>query len=147
MKASEKTELNATSSQKSGTNKPENGNVAFIFPKGYSSRKFTRENLSKLEKSYFDSLPESKDSSKAKVVLDKVDLCHQAGLDDYDDIIALLEGRATFEDLLRDKQQLEELRRRQCERQERLEEKREARRAQRSGECLATFPSSIQNFI
>jgi hypothetical protein len=63
------------------------------------------------------------------VVLDRFDLCHQAGFDGYDDAVAFVEGRVTLEELVRDREELAEIRRQQCERQLRQEEWMEAHRA------------------
>ena len=101
------------------------GAPGFVFPDGYASRGYTRDNLSKLEQRYFDDLEESKNPTKAQVVLDKFDLCHQAGLDSYDDTTAFIEDRATIEEMLKEKEELAEVRRRECERQSRLEARKE----------------------
>jgi hypothetical protein len=99
----------------------------FIFPDGYASRGYTRDNLSKLEQRYFDDLDDSKDPAKAQVILDKFDLCHQRGLDDYEDTTAFVEDRATIEEMLKEKEALAEVRRRECEQNERRDAQREAR--------------------
>ena len=101
----------------------------FVFPEGYASRGYTRDKLSKLEQRYFDDLEESKDAAKAQVVLDKMDLCHQADITGYEDITAFVEGRATFEELLRDQAEMAEVRRKQCEQQLALEERRSGKQA------------------
>ena len=102
----------------------------FTFPEGYASRGYTRDNLSKIEQRYFDDLDDSKDPGKAQVVLDKFDLCHQAGLTNYDDTTAFVEGRVTLEELLKDQADLAEVRRRECEHQQQMEEKRAAHKQQ-----------------
>jgi hypothetical protein len=103
--------------------------AVFIFPDGYASREFTRDSLSQLEQRYFDHLDESRDAATAQVVLDRFDLCHQAGFDSYDDAVAFVEGRVTLEELARDREELAEIRQQQCERQKLLDERMEANRA------------------
>jgi hypothetical protein len=103
--------------------------AAFVFPEGYASRGYTREQLSKLEQRYFDDLEESKDAGKAQAVLDRIDLCHQADITGYEDITAFLEGRVTFEELLKDQAEMAEVRRKQCEQQLEREERRSGRQA------------------
>lgn len=100
-----------------------------MFPEHYGSRSYTRDKLSKLEQQYFDDLEESKDAAKAQVVLDKIDLCHQASITGYEDIIAFLEGRVTFEELLKDQAEMAEVRRKQCEQQQQHAEKRSGKQA------------------
>ena len=102
---------------------------ASVFPEGYASRAYTRDNLTQLEQRYFDDLELSNDAAKAQAVLDRFDLCHQAGFDGYEDVVAFVEGRVTLEELVRDREDIAEVRRLQCKRQERLEERMEARRA------------------
>ncbi len=101
----------------------------FVFPEGYAARAYTRDSLSKLEQRYFDDLDLSSDPARAQAALDKFDLCHQAGFDNYDDAVAFVEGRVTLEELAREREEMAETRRQQCERQLRLEERREAHRA------------------
>ena len=101
----------------------------FLLPEGYASRAYTRDSLSKLEQRYFDDLELSSDAARAQAVLDRFDLCHQAGFDGYDDAVAFVEGRVTLEELVREREELAETRRLQCERQLRREERMEARRA------------------
>ena len=62
------------------------------------------------------------------MVLDKFDLCHQAGLDSYDDTTAFIEDRATIEEMLKEKEELAEVRRRECERQARVDARRDGRK-------------------
>ena len=101
----------------------------FVFPEGYAARGYTRERLSKLEQGYFDDLEESKDAGKAQAVLDKMDLCHQAGITGYDDVTAFVEGRVTFEELVKDQAEMAEVRRKQCEQQQQREERRSGKQA------------------
>jgi hypothetical protein len=96
----------------------------FVFPKGYASRGYTRDKLSKLEQRILDDVEESNDAGKARVALDKIDLCHQADITGYEDILALVEDRVTFEELLKDQAEMAEARRKQCEQQQQREEKR-----------------------
>ena len=100
---------------------------AFVFPDGYASRSYTRDSLTQLERCYFDDLSESSGAANARAVLDRFDLCHQAGFKGFDDVTAFVEGRVTLEELARDREETAEMRRKQCEHQQRLEERMEAR--------------------
>ena len=93
----------------------------FVFPEGYASRGYTRDKLSKLEQRILDDVEESNDAGKARVALDKIDLCHQADITGYEDILALVEDRVTFEELLKDQAEMAEVRRKQCEQQQQQE--------------------------
>ena len=110
------------------TSSPAAPTAAFVFPDGYASRAYTRDSLTKLEQRYFDDLDLSGDAARARVLLDRFDLCHQAGFDGYEDVVAFVEGRVTLEELVREREEMAEVRRQQCERQQRLEERMEARR-------------------
>ena len=103
--------------------------AGFVFPEGYAARGYTRDQLSKLEQRYLDDLEESKDAGKAQAVLDKMDLCHQAGITGYEEITAFVEGRVTFEELLKEQAEMAEVRRKQCEQQLALEERRSGKQA------------------
>ena len=100
-----------------------------VFPESYASRSYTRDSLTKLERRYFDDSYASSSAAEKQAVLDRFDLCHQAGFKGYDDVTAFVEGRVTLEELVRDREETAEMRRKQCERQQRLEERMEAHRA------------------
>jgi hypothetical protein len=102
---------------------------ALVFPEGYAARAYTRDSLTQLEQRYFDDLGLSSDVAGAQAVLDRFDLCHQAGFDCYEDAVAFVEGRVTLDELVRDRQDIAEVRRLQCEQQQQLEERMEARGA------------------
>ncbi len=88
--------------------------------------RYTRDKLSDMEQRYFDGLKESKNPAKAQVVLNKIGLCHQAGIRMYETITAFVEGRLTFEALHSDQAEME-MRLKQCERQQAREERQQAR--------------------
>ncbi len=101
----------------------------FVFPAGYVKRTYTRDVLSRVEQRYFDDMEESKDPVKAQVVLDKFDLCHQAGIHNYDDITAYLEGRSSFEEIVKIQAEIAEARQKQLEQQRMLKEREKSQRA------------------
>ena len=103
--------------------------AGFVFPAGYVTREYTRDVLSRVEQRYFDGMEESKDPAKARVVLDKIDLCHQAGIHNYDDVTAFLEGRASFEEIVKTQAEIAEARQKQLEQQRMLREKEKSQRA------------------
>ena len=100
--------------------------AALVFPEGYASRAYTRDSLTRREQRYFDDLGLSGDVAGAQAVLDRFDLCHQAGFESYNDAVAFVEGRVTLEALVLDREDVDAFRRLQCERQERLEKRMEA---------------------
>ena len=97
-----------------------------MFPEGYASRAYTRDNLTPLEKRYFNGLDQSSDTAKAQVVLDRFDVCHQAGFDCYEDVIAFVEGRVTLEELVQDRDDIAKVQQLHCNRQQPREEKMKA---------------------
>ncbi len=101
----------------------------FVFPAGYVTREYTRDVLSRVEQRYFDDMEESKDPAKAQVVLDKIDLCHQAGIHEYDDITAFLEGRASFEEIVKVQAEIAEARQKQLEQQRMLKAREKSQKA------------------
>jgi hypothetical protein len=101
-------------------------------PRERAPPRYTRDNLSDMEQCYFDGLKESKDPAKAQVVLDKIGQCHQGGISACGDIMAVVEGRVTLEELLRDQAEMKEIRRSQSERAL-LREAREVRGREVSG--------------
>ena len=118
---------------------------SFVFPEGFASHNNTRDSLSKLEQQFFDSLgEETQDQQMAKAALDKIDLCHQAGIFELHDISAFVECRVTFEGLLEEQAELAEFRRKECERQTRMEKRKEGRRVEQEGK-LETWPPSMSS--
>lgn len=67
-----------------------------------------------------------KDETEVRIVLDKFDLCDQAGITQYDDYTALIENRATFEEIMKDIAEMAEVRRKQAEAQAKLSKPRPA---------------------
>ena len=126
------------SSEVGGVDDPQLHASGFVFPPGYSCRNYTRDKLSVLEKQYLDGL-ELTSETERRVVLDKFDLCHQAGITQYDDYTAFIEDRASLEEILKDLAEMAEVRRKQNEAQAQFNEARRPAAALVPRECILHF--------